>query len=192
MACCPPPAGARRSVARRSVRSADSSSRLPARAAKDRSSWAMSAGSALAARWSRRSNTLGGGGATSQVSHFRRFWASASDSAVRPRSCRKPPYALYPESGQGVLLRCERVPVVGVAQQRPGEARVGGRPGGVEQEPLLVPEEVAAVHRELREVVVDPQPRRIRTPPFRVLRGRDDIDGRLVGRVVVVGEPGPR
>ena len=85
----PVPPGALRAASRRSDRSAIDCSRLSAMAAKCRSSSAISAGSALAARRSGRSNAVVRSGFTSAISE------------ARPGPCRKAPGALYVENGEG-------------------------------------------------------------------------------------------
>src|SRR5690349_21462724 len=94
IASWPIPPGAFRSASRRSERSAIVCSRLVAMAAKCASSPAIRTGSALAWRWSGRSNALVLTELTTAVS-LRWIAGRTGDSAAPPGPCRKPPPALY-------------------------------------------------------------------------------------------------
>lgn len=41
---------------------------------------------------------------------FRKFWLSVDDYATPPGSCRKPPFARYPETGEGQVRFLARSP----------------------------------------------------------------------------------
>src|SRR5690606_18347718 len=95
-------------ASRRAVSSAIVSSRQAAIAAKCASSAAISAGSALAASRSGRSKAPAASAAPypdsivlmTRITLFRSFLAPAGNSAAPGGPCRKPPSALYVESGE--------------------------------------------------------------------------------------------